>query len=122
MNRCYNKNVDAYPHYGGRGIVVCDRWRQSFENFLADMGARPASSHSIERMDTNGHYTPDNCCWATIREQANNRRNNKVVTVDGQNYTVAQLSEKYNIHRGKIDRRLKAGLAIDEALRQIVPD
>lgn len=75
-DRCYNPENTSYKYYGGRGIRVCKRWRNSFEDFLADMGKRPKGL-SIERKNTNGNYTPDNCCWATAKEQANNRRNNR---------------------------------------------
>lgn len=72
--RCYDENGAHYKDYGGRGITVCDRWINSFENFLGDMGKRTSSKHSIDRIHNDGDYEPSNCHWATGGEQANNQR------------------------------------------------
>ena len=76
LNRCYKPGNISYKYYGGRGITVCDRWRgpDGFPNFLADMGRAPTLQHSLDRKYVNGHYEPDNCRWATKKEQANNTR------------------------------------------------
>lgn len=71
--RCYNPNSYGYTYYGGRGIIVCDRWKTSFKNFLEDMGERP-EGHSLDRINNNGNYEPSNCRWATSKEQSNNKR------------------------------------------------
>lgn len=73
-NRCYNKNNPKYKYYGGRGITVCDRWLNSYENFLEDMGRKTTTKHTLDRINVNGNYEPSNCKWSTWKEQANNKR------------------------------------------------
>ncbi|RZJ90202.1 MAG: hypothetical protein EOO20_08845 [Chryseobacterium sp.] len=75
-DRCYNPNKKEYFRYGGRGIKVCDRWLNNYDNFYSDMGKRPNKGLSIDRIDVDGNYEPSNCKWSTAKEQANNTRRN----------------------------------------------
>lgn len=71
LHRCYNEKRDNYLYYGGRGIEVCDRWRESFDNFTSDMGPRP-EGHTLDRIDNDGNYSPENCKWSTRSDQKHN--------------------------------------------------
>jgi hypothetical protein len=82
LNRCHTKSSNSYPNYGGRGILVCDRWRNSFDNFYEDMG-KPPEGFTIERIDVNSGYNPENCKWASIEEQHRNKRSNSFVLLNG---------------------------------------
>ena len=82
-NRCQNNKNDSYQNYGGRGITVCNQWNESFYNFLSDMGMAPSSKHTIDRKNNNGNYEPDNCRWATVREQNNNKGDTILVEIQG---------------------------------------
>jgi len=92
IQRCHNPNNKDYKNYGGRGIVVCDMWRDSFEAFLFMVGKRPTLKHTIERMDSNGNYEPGNVRWATRYEQNQNTRSNVKLTIDGETKTVSEWS------------------------------
>lgn len=115
-NRCYNSNTRYYVHYGGRGITICDRWLNSFLDFYQDMGPRPSKDHSIDRIDNNGNYCPENCRWATKSEQANNKRNNHRIEYNGKIQTVTEWSKELNIDPGIIYSRLVYGWSIEDAL------
>jgi len=77
ISRCTNRNHEHWKDYGGRGITVCDKWLQSYPAFVADIGRRPSSKHSLDRIENDGNYEPNNVHWATKKEQQNNRRNSK---------------------------------------------
>lgn len=91
--RCLNKTTAAYPEYGGRGITICDAWRDSYETFLADMGRRPTADHSLDRIDVNGNYEPSNCRWASRAEQQRNKRDNRLISLDGVTRCLTEWSE-----------------------------
>ena len=95
--RCQNPRAQSYHNYGGRGITVCDRWLESFENFYADMGDRPSKQHTLDRIDNDGPYSPENCRWATWEEQANNRRNNVWIEFQGERLSAAQWSRRLGV-------------------------
>ena len=115
-DRCHNENSPHYKGYGSRGITVCDRWRNSFENFFADMGKKPTSGHSIDRINNEGNYEPHNCRWATWREQENNKRNNHWLNYKGKTQTVAQWAREIGLSRMTLYKRLKRGWDIKKAL------
>ena len=94
------------PRYGGRGITVCTRWKDSFENFYNDMGERPSKKHSIERINNDGDYTPDNCKWATLDEQANNKSTNRPITYQGVTMNLCQWAKKLGICKSTLAERL----------------
>lgn len=106
--RCMNPASADFQRYGGRGITVCARWAESFENFLQDMGERPEGK-SLDRIDGNGNYEPSNCRWATNKEQARNHSLNRIVTVDGESKCVAEWSDLSGVKRAAIYRRLASG-------------
>ncbi len=106
--RCYKKTCAHYVHYGGRGIRACKRWMK-FENFLADMGKSPSLNHSIDRIDVNGNYEPNNCRWATHEQQQNNRRNSICIEVDGQKNTISGWARNLGVSYHRIHRRYYSG-------------
>ena len=114
MSRCYNVNDAKFPTYGGRGITVCDRWRTSRAAFLADMGPRPSRDHSIERIDNAGPYSPENCRWATRREQGANKRNNHLLTYQGRTQHLNGWAREFNLPRTRLTVRLRRGWTLEQ--------
>lgn len=112
--RTLNPNNPAYKDYGGRGIKVCDRWKDSFENFLADMGERPTKEHSIDRIDNNGDYTPENCRWATRKEQGCNKRTNVLLAYNGEVHPISEWARLLGVTYATIYKRYWRGKSIEE--------
>jgi len=116
ISRCCNSLNSGYNDYGGRGITVCERW-QKFENFLADMGQRPSKEYSIDRIDVNGNYCPENCRWATPKEQANNKRSNRLLGFNGIVMNMTQWAEKLGVNMKTIHDRIdRYGWTIEKTL------
>lgn len=118
VQRCTNPNNHAFDRYGGRGIRVCRRWSgpNGFDYFYADMGPRP-EGHSLDRIDNDGDYEPDNCRWTTTSRQNRNTRVNKRITVDGETMCVTAWAERTGLGRTTINNRLRAGWSPDDAVK-----
>lgn len=115
--RCYNPKNAGYANYAQREIKVCDRWRDSFENFFADMGDLPFEGAMLERIDNDGNYSPENCKWATRAEQNNNSRNNRFLTFNGKTQSMIMWSRELNFKRHTLRSRLdKLGWSVERAL------
>lgn len=101
-SRCYNQKNKSYPDYGGRGIIMCGRWLNSFSDFLKDMGCKPSPKHSIDRINNNGNYEPSNCRWATPIEQANNKRSVVKVSLCGKIVPIKEACRIAGISHGAV--------------------
>jgi hypothetical protein len=118
VKRCSNRNDQKWDRYGGRGIKVCDSWRSSFENFLADMGEAPTGK-SIDRYpDNDGHYEPGNCRWATAKQQSRNTSKNLVIEVDGERKPLCDWAVNSPVTAQTISYRLKRGMSPSDAVNQ----
>lgn len=118
LDRCRNPASTYYSRYGGRGITVCGQW-QRFENFYADMGDRPSPDHSLDRIDNDGPYSPENCRWATRSEQGQNKCNNRWITYNGRTMRIAEWAEVTGIPVRAIKVRLGVhGWSLERALTQ----
>lgn len=119
--RCYNPNHVHYKNYGGRGISVCDRWL-SLEQFVIDNDHQALPGTTIDRIENDGPYSPDNCRWATLKQQGRNRRNNRMLTVFGQTKPLIVWAEEYGIKSGTLNERLRRGIPAEKAITApIVP-
>ena len=113
--RCYNKKCKDFRYYGGRGIIVCDRWINVFANFLADMGNPPTQGHTLERKNSDGNYDPDNCVWATRKEQGRNtsriklslEKANEIRLLKAQGFKTKILRDKFGVCSNTIRRVIK---------------
>lgn len=114
MSRCYKKQNVSFSNYGGRGITVCDRWHV-FENFFADMGVPPLGM-SLDRIDNDGNYHPENCRWITYKEQNNNKSNNRTLEYKGEEKTIAEWADVFGIKYETLRSRIEHGWNIEDAL------
>lgn len=112
--RCKDASTACFKQYGGKGIIVCERW-SSFENFLSDMGARPDGT-SLERINNEGNYEPSNCRWATPKEQNRNTSRNIMLTAFGQTKCLQDWSKQFNISRASIQWRINHGYCVEDAI------
>lgn len=112
--RCNNPNYKNYYLYGGRGIKVCERWNNSFESFYADMGDRPSKGYSLDRIDVNGDYCPENCRWATWKEQCNNTRRTIYLTHNGVTRPITEWCEIYGIPQRTAHGRYRSGYPFEK--------
>jgi hypothetical protein len=114
--RCYSKCNYSQKKYQKRGIIVCDRWLNSFENFYEDMGERPSKEYSIERRNNDGDYCPENCYWATPKEQANNTTRNIFIEWNNKKQTLAMWADELNIIPNTLFGRIyRLGWSVEKA-------
>lgn len=118
LERCYNPNFLNFEFWGGKGIKVCDRWQgeRGFENFLEDMEPRPSPAHSLDRIDNDKDYTPENCRWATKEQQMRNRSNTVFLDHRGFRKPLVEWVEELGLTVAALEHRLKRGWSVDEAL------
>lgn len=117
--RCYNQKSRNFPRYGARGIIVCNRWLASYENFYEDMGANPGSGYSLDRINVDGPYAPENCRWATWREQQNNRGNNNIVEWLGEKKTLTEWARAVGLKPVTAKRRFYAGWPLERVFSPV---
>lgn len=113
--RCSNPKFPKYENWGGRGITVCERWIDSFENFYNDMGEKPSHCRGLDRIDNNKGYSMENCRWATSKEQNNNKRNNHFVEYNGRRNTLSQWATELGFREGILLHRLTNKWSVEKA-------
>lgn len=118
--RCFNEKSQAFRYYGGRGISVCDAWRDDFATFVADIGRAPSAKHTVDRLDPNGHYEPLNCVWATPLEQGASRRNNVMLEAMGERFHVSEWARRTGIPEDCLRTRVRRGWAHERAVTELV--
>lgn len=119
IRRCYNPSFKHYKNYGGRGITVCDRWKNSYEAFWADMGPRPSPKHSLDRIDNNGNYEPQNCRWVTHEVQCRNTRRNRWLEYNGERRTLADWADHLKIKPQTLHNRLANNWTLDRLIKHL---
>jgi len=115
LSRCENPNRPQFETYGAAGITVCERWH-SFEAFIEDMGESPSKAHSLDRLDNDKGYSPDNCRWATNREQSLNKKKTQYFEFEGERLTLLEWSERKGLSYYALYQRLRAGWSVERAL------
>lgn len=116
IRRTIDPGFKDWRLYGGKGITVCARWRDSAEAFASDIGRRPSPRHTLDRIDSNGNYCPENCKWSTPKEQARNMSRNVFIEYNGQRLTIAEWAERAGLKYMTVFQRLKRGWTIEAAL------
>lgn len=115
--RCYNKKSHAYKNYGGRGITMCDEWKNNFKSFYDwAMSNGYQDNLTIDRINNNGNYEPLNCRWVDMKTQSNNKRNNKMITYKNETLSVSEMARKYDITVDRLSKRLYAGWSVQKAI------
>jgi len=116
MRRCYDNRIPKYKYYGGRGIKVCTRWNTDFMSFVADVTPRPSPKHTIDRIDNDGDYSPENTRWSTQKTQNRNSRRNVFATINGETKLVADWCVIYNTLQSRVCSRVARGWALNDAI------
>jgi hypothetical protein len=117
LTRCCHPKSKDWPKYGGRGIVVCDRWRKSFADFYDDMGDKPPD-HQLDRINNDGPYSPENCRWVTAKQNSRNRRDSIFLTLNGETLHINEWAERLGVRCGALRSRLDDGWSIERTLTE----